>query len=111
MRFYSNMYRALASRNTFSDVDGSWRDAAEEVRRFIDPSDVALGCDAFWNTFWNLNQFWNLVTPEWSERWVCSQLAMYDAGGWLAKGPAEIGRASCRGGGGSTCRSRGSRVH
>jgi len=47
-----------------------------------------LGCDAFWNTFWNLNQFWNLITPEWSSKWVKSQLAMYDANGWLAKGPA-----------------------
>ncbi|HYH57084.1 MAG TPA: glycoside hydrolase domain-containing protein, partial [Anseongella sp.] len=87
-RFYTNMYRSLASRNTFSDVDGSWRDAGERVRKFSDPADLALGCDAFWNTFWNLNQFWNLVTPEWSSKWVRSQLAMYDAGGWLAKGPA-----------------------
>src|SRR5699024_1181553 len=37
---------------------------------------------------WNLNQLWNLVTPEWSSKWVKSQLAMYDANGWLAKGPA-----------------------
>ena len=37
------------------------------------PDAVALGCDAFWNTFWNLNQYWNLVTPEWSSRWVKSQ--------------------------------------
>ena len=88
MRFYTNMYRSLASRNIFSDVDGSWRDADERVQRFSSPDGVALGCDAFWNTFWNLNQFWNLVTPEWSSRWVRSQLAMYDAGGWLAKGPA-----------------------
>ncbi|MBK1439985.1 GH92 family glycosyl hydrolase [Parapedobacter sp. ISTM3] len=88
MRFYTNMYRSLASRNIFSDVDGRWRDADEHVRQFSNPDDVALGCDAFWNTFWNLNQFWNLVTPEWSSRWVRSQLAMYDAGGWLAKGPA-----------------------
>jgi len=87
-RFYSNMYRALCSRNIFSDVDGSWRDADETVRKLNDPYAVALGCDAFWNTFWNLNQFWNLVTPEWSSRWVNSQLAMYDANGWLAKGPA-----------------------
>lgn len=87
-RFYTNMYRSLASRNTFSDVDGSWVDAGEHLRKFENPDDVALGCDAFWNTFWNLNQFWNLVTPEWSSRWVRSQLAMYDAGGWLAKGPA-----------------------
>ncbi|WP_251795462.1 GH92 family glycosyl hydrolase [Arenibacter sp. N53] len=87
-RFYSNMYRALVSRNIFSDVDGSWVDAEEHVQKFSNPDDVALGCDAFWNTFWNLNQFWNLVTPEWSSKWVKSQLAMYDASGWLAKGPA-----------------------
>ena len=88
MRFYTNMYRALCSRNIFSDVDGSWVDATGEVKKMNDPDAVALGCDAFWNTFWNLNQFWNLVTPEWSSRWVKSQLAMYDANGWLAKGPA-----------------------
>jgi predicted alpha-1,2-mannosidase len=28
------------------------------------------------------------VTPEWSNRWVNSQLALYDAYGWTAKGPA-----------------------
>ncbi len=90
MRFYTNFYRSLCSRNTFSDVNGEWRDADEVVRKMEDSSSPALGCDAFWNTFWNLNQFWNLVTPEWSNRWVKSQLAMYDANGWLAKGPAAM---------------------
>ncbi|MDO5978246.1 GH92 family glycosyl hydrolase [Flavivirga spongiicola] len=89
-RFYSNMYRALVSRNIFSDVDGSWIDATERKQQFKNSKDVALGCDAFWNTFWNLNQFWNLVTPEWSSKWVKSQLAMYNTNGWLAKGPAGI---------------------
>ncbi|WP_285057456.1 GH92 family glycosyl hydrolase [Pedobacter ginsengisoli] len=88
IRFYSNMYRALASRNIWSDLDGSWVDAFQKVQKLKDPNSLALGCDAFWNTFWNLNQFWNLVTPEWSSKWVKSQLAMYDANGWLAKGPA-----------------------
>ena len=82
------MYRAICSRNTFSDVDGKWVDATEKIQQLKDKDAVALGCDAFWNTFWNLNQFWNLVTPEWSSKWVKSQLAMYDANGWLAKGPA-----------------------
>ena len=90
MRFYNNFYRSLCSRNTFSDVNGEWRDADEVIRKMKDPDSPALGCDAFWNTFWNLNQFWNLVTPEWSNRWVNSQLAMYDANGWLAKGPAAM---------------------
>ena len=65
-----------------------WVSPDEKVRKFTNPEHVALGCDAFWNTFWNLNQFWNLVTPEWSSKWVNSQLALYDANGWLAKGPA-----------------------
>lgn len=88
IRFYSNMYRAICSRNTWSDVNGDWMAADETVHTLENPNHRALGCDAFWNTFWNLNQFWNLVTPEWSLRWVNSQLAMYDANGWLAKGPA-----------------------
>jgi len=87
LRFYTNMYRSLC-RNTWSDVNGEWLSAGGKVQRFVDKNHVALGCDAFWNTFWNLNQFWNLITPEWSSRWVNSQLAMYDADGWLAKGPA-----------------------
>lgn len=87
VRFYTNMYRALC-RNTWSDVNGDWMAPDEKVRHASDPDQVALGCDAFWNTFWNLNQFWNLVTPEWSSRWVRSQMALYDACGWLGKGPA-----------------------
>ncbi|HMA62800.1 MAG TPA: GH92 family glycosyl hydrolase, partial [bacterium] len=87
-RFYTNLYRAYCSRNIFSDINGQWADADENIRKMKDPSSPALGCDAFWNTFWNLNQLWNLVTPEWSSKWIKSQLAMYDVNGWLAKGPA-----------------------
>ena len=87
VRFYTNMYRALC-RNTWSDVNGEWVSPDERVRKLSNPNHLALGCDAFWNTFWNLNQFWNLVTPEWSSKWVNSQLALYESNGWLAKGPA-----------------------
>ncbi|MCC6286495.1 MAG: GH92 family glycosyl hydrolase [Chitinophagaceae bacterium] len=87
-RFYNAMYRSVCSRNIWSDVNGEWRGTDGTVQKLKGKDDVALGCDAFWNTFWNLNQFWNLVTPEWSSKWVKSQLAMYDAYGWLAKGPA-----------------------
>ena len=86
-RFYTNLYRSHC-RNTFNDVDGRWVDQFEKVQTLPDPDMRALGCDAFWNTFWNLNQVWNLLTPEWSSRWVKSQLALYDATGWLGKGPA-----------------------
>lgn len=88
MRFYNSVYRSICSRSTWSDMNGQWRGTDGKVQQLKDKDDRALGCDAFWNTFWNLNQMWNLVTPEWSKRWVNSQLAMYDAYGWLAKGPA-----------------------
>jgi predicted alpha-1,2-mannosidase len=88
MRFYNSMYRSVCSRSTWSDINGQWRGTDGKIQQLKNKDDVAMGCDAFWNTFWNLNQMWNLVTPEWSNRWVNSQLAMYDAYGWLAKGPA-----------------------
>lgn len=88
VRFYNSLYRSICSRNTWSDVNGQWRSTDSKVHQLKNKDDVALGCDAFWNTFWNLNQVWNLITPEWSNRWVNSQLAMYEANGWLAKGPA-----------------------
>lgn len=88
VRFYNALYRSICSRNTWSDTNGQWRGTDGKVQQLKNKDDVALGCDAFWNTFWNLDQVWNLVTPEWSKRWVNSQLAMYDAYGWLAKGPA-----------------------
>lgn len=88
VRFYNSLYRSICSRNTWSDLNGEWRSTDGKVRQLKNKDDVALGCDAFWNTFWNLNQVWNLITPEWSNRWVNSQLAMYDANSLLAKGPA-----------------------
>jgi predicted alpha-1,2-mannosidase len=87
VRFYNNFYRSMC-RNTWSDVNGEWIAPDETKHKLSNPQHLALGCDAFWNTFWNLNQFWNLVTPEWASKWVNSQLALYDANGWLAKGPA-----------------------
>jgi predicted alpha-1,2-mannosidase len=88
MRFYSNMYRAWCARTIWSDVDGRWVDPHEQVQQLADPQSPVFGCDAFWNTFWNLNQAWYLITPEYASQWVKSQLALYDAAGWLAKGPA-----------------------
>ena len=86
IKFYNSIYRSLCSRSTYNDINGEWVSADFRIRQFSDLDDRAMGGDAFWNTFWNLNQVWNLITPEWSKRWVNSQLAMYDANGWLSKG-------------------------
>ncbi len=89
-RFYSNLYRALVGRNTWSDVNGEWTDPDERRQKLTDPDAVMLGSDALWTTFWNLNQLMNLITPEWSARWVKSELQLYEKCGWLSKGPGGL---------------------
>ena len=89
-RFYSNFYRAMVGRNTFSDVNGEWTDPEEHPQKLKNPTAVMLSGDAFWTTFWNLNQVMNLLAPEWSARWVKSELALYDTSGWLSKGPTGL---------------------
>jgi predicted alpha-1,2-mannosidase len=89
-KFYTNMYRAYASRTIWSDVNGKYVDMYEKVQQLEDSKDVVYGGDAFWNTFWNLNQLWTLQHPEIANSWVTSLLEIYDKGGWLPKGPTGI---------------------
>mgnify|MGYP005842890931 CR=1 FL=1 len=89
-KFYSNLYRSYAARTIWSDVNGMYRDPCEKIRILEDPDSPMFGCDAFWNTFWNLNQLWTLVNPDIASKWVKSQLQMYKDGGWLSRGPAGI---------------------
>ncbi len=89
-KFYTNFYRSYCARTIWSDVNGRYTDMYEKPQQLADPDSPVLGCDAFWNTFWNLNQLWNLVTPEVSDMWVRSLLEINDKGGWLAKGPTGI---------------------
>jgi len=90
VKFYTNLYRSYCARTIWSDVNGKYVDMYEKVQQLPDPDSPVLGCDAFWNTFWNLNQLWVLVHPEWANAWVRSLLEIYDKGGWLAKGPTGI---------------------
>ena len=89
-KFYTNMYRAYCARTIWSDVNGKYVDMYEKVRRLNDPASPVYGCDAFWNTFWNLNQLWSLATPDITNKWVKSLLEIHDRGGWLPKGPGGI---------------------
>ncbi|MHC4111372.1 MAG: GH92 family glycosyl hydrolase [Planctomycetota bacterium] len=89
-KFYTNLYRSYCARTILSDVNGKYVDMYEKVQQLEDPASPVYGCDAFWNTFWNLNQLWTLVTPDIANKWVLSLLEIYDRGGWLAKGPTGI---------------------
>ncbi len=90
IKFYTNLYRSYNARTIFSDVNGKYMDMCEKVQQLDDPDSPVYGCDAFWNTFWNLNQLWTLLTPDIANKWVKSLLEIYDRGGWLSKGPAGI---------------------
>lgn len=88
-KFYTNMYRSYVARTTWSDVNGKWVDVNEKVQQ-TGPDSPIYGCDALWNTFWNLNQLWALVNPDLTSKWVRSFIEIYKTGGWLPKGPAGI---------------------
>jgi predicted alpha-1,2-mannosidase len=90
MKFYTNLYRSYSARTIYSDANGKYTDMCEKVQQLPDPESPVYGCDAFWMTFWNLNQLWGLVTPEISGKWVKSLLEIYDKGGWLSNGPGPI---------------------
>jgi predicted alpha-1,2-mannosidase len=89
-KFYTNFYRAYTARADFSDVNGMYTDMYEKPQILADPSNGIYGCDALWTSFWNLNQLWNLASPNLSNKWVNSMLEIYDRGGWLPKGPTGI---------------------
>jgi predicted alpha-1,2-mannosidase len=90
IKFYTNLYRSYSARTIYSDANGKYMDMCEKVQQLADPNAPVLGCDAFWMTFWNLNQLWSLITPDVSEKWAKSQLEIYDKGGWLSNGPAGV---------------------
>lgn len=87
MKFYTNLYRVYVGRTIFSDVDGKYVDMYEKVQQLKNPDLPMYGGDAFWNTFWNLNQVWTLATPDLADKWVASLIEFYDKGGWTCKGP------------------------
>ncbi|MDP4237861.1 MAG: GH92 family glycosyl hydrolase [Bacteroidota bacterium] len=88
-KFYTNMYRAYAGKQTWNDVDGKYRDACENIQQ-LKPGQSMYGGDAFWNSYWNLNGLWSIVTPKIIDNWVTTQLEMFEHTGWTSKGPTGI---------------------
>jgi len=88
-KFYTNMYRSYAGKQTWNDVDGKYRDACEDIQQ-LKPGQSIYGGDAFWNSYWNLNGLWSIVTPEIIDNWVTTQLEMFKHTGWTSKGNTGI---------------------
>lgn len=89
VKFYTNLYRAYCGKQTWNDIDGRYRDAKEVIRTAPSGSCI-YGGDALWNTYWNLNGLWSILTPQVINNWVTTELEMYKHTGWTCKGPAGI---------------------
>lgn len=88
-KFYTNLYRALAAKATWSDVDGRFVDEDERIRQLEKPGDCIVSGE-YWNTFWNNQQLFNLITPEISSQWARSAIQLYQNSGWFNTDPAGI---------------------
>lgn len=88
-KFYTNLYRAIAAKAIWSDVDGRYVDEKEEIKKLEGPNDVIVSGE-YWNTFWNNQQLFNLLAPEMSSKWARSAISLYKNSGWFNTDPAGI---------------------
>lgn len=89
VKFYTNLYRSYAGKQIWNDVDGKYRDAEEKIQTAPAGSSM-YGGDAFWNSYWNLNGLWSIITPKIVDNWVTTQMEMFHKTGWTSKGTAGI---------------------
>lgn len=92
-KFYTALFHALLGRGLASDVNGQFPQndgSIGQVKRNSEgkPKFNVYNTDAVWGTFWNLNQLWALVWPEYYNDFIQSHLEVYKNSGWLADGVA-----------------------
>jgi predicted alpha-1,2-mannosidase len=88
-KFYTNLYRSYCAKQTWNDVDGRYVDPFEKVDK-VPEGGAIYGGDAFWNTYWNLNGLWSLISPEIVKNWVLTQLELFRNTGWTSNGPTGV---------------------
>lgn len=95
-KFYTDVWRTLLGRHTFSDVNGKYIDntGIKPVIRQLplnetgDPVRTQYNSDAFWGSEWNLNIFWSLAYPQILNDFVATLIDYYHNGGSIARGPS-----------------------
>lgn len=96
VKFYTDLWHALLGRRLMTDVDGRYcdRTGSEPVIRRVPlglngrPLYHHYNSDAFWNTFWNLNQLWGIAYPDVVRQYACFMVDMYRNGGLIPRGPS-----------------------
>lgn len=89
VKFYSNLYRSLAAKAIWNDADGRYVDEKEQIRTLKNKEDCIISGE-YWNTFWNVQQLFNLATPEISSQWARSAITLYENDGWFNTDPVGI---------------------
>lgn len=89
VKFYTNLYRAIAAKAIWSDADGRYVDEEEKIRQLDNKEDCIVSGE-YWNTFWNNQQLFNLIAPEISSKWARSGIELYKNSGWFNTDPAGI---------------------
>ncbi len=88
-KFYTNLYRCYSQKQTWTDVDGKYIDPFEREQQLPAGAEM-YGGDSFWNTYWNHNAVYALLSPHISENWVKTQMELFDKTGWTQVGPTGI---------------------
>ncbi|RYY22734.1 MAG: glycoside hydrolase family 92 protein [Chitinophagaceae bacterium] len=92
-KFYTGLYHSVLGRGLASDVNGAYPKNNGTVGQIpLDKNNKPIhnhyNTDAVWGTYWNLNQLWALVYPEYYSDFIQSQLLVYKDAGWLGDGIA-----------------------
>ena len=80
IKFYTNLYRSIAAKAVWSDVDGRYRDENEEIRQLSNTKDDIVS-NGYQHAFWNQQQLFNLIAPEISEKEARSAIELYKNSG------------------------------
>ncbi len=88
VKFYTGLYHALLGRGLASDANGAYPRNDGGVGQIpLGPDGAPLynhyNSDSVWGTFWNLNQLWALVYPDYLEEYIRCHLDHFRDCGWL----------------------------
>lgn len=88
-KFYTNLYRCYSAKQTWNDVDGKYMDPCEKVQQLPEGQSM-IGGDSFWNSFWNLNSVWSIISPGIMKNYIDTQLELFRKNGWTSVGPTGV---------------------
>jgi predicted alpha-1,2-mannosidase len=90
IKFYTGLFHALLGRGIANDVNGAYPMHGGKIGQLSGKEKQYgfINTDAIWGGYWNLTQLWSWSYPEWYERFVHTQLRIYQDRGWFGDGIA-----------------------